>query len=197
MEPYQFTGDDTGLNSIALVCSDPNGAHVGTTITSGKGTWGDWKGRVTCNQYPSNPTFLVAYSLEVESPVSNLWQSQSTLILGHILGGNMNRSNYRRWNVLASAYKKYVNLIYIKYSQFSSRVFVHYTKHCFLLFFSVTTGSAFHSFCFAKRQKFAHPQNKTKQNKNNRQTKIKTKDQLNGLTNVWPCQQTCYHSLWN
>ena len=70
-EKYQFTGDDTALNSIALICSEPAGTTFGNAITSGQGGWGDWKGRVTCNQYPSTTLFLVTFSLEAEQPVSH------------------------------------------------------------------------------------------------------------------------------
>ncbi|WAR17474.1 VMO1-like protein [Mya arenaria] len=72
VETYQFTGDDTSLNAIKLICSDANGASFAKqTITSSVGPWGDWKGQVTCNQRPEVVMFLKAFSLQVESPQGN------------------------------------------------------------------------------------------------------------------------------
>ncbi|XP_052765091.1 vitelline membrane outer layer protein 1-like [Mya arenaria] len=81
IEKYQFTGDDTALNSIALICSDMDGAHFGShAITSTEGPFGDWKGRVTCNQRPSKPMFLSAFSLQVETPQGSLDDNGATWV---------------------------------------------------------------------------------------------------------------------
>ncbi|KAH3859820.1 vitelline membrane outer layer protein 1 homolog [Dreissena polymorpha] len=74
IEPYQgITGDDTTLNAIALVCSDIERQHFGEkAVTSGQGPFGDWKGRVTCNQPIGSAAFLSAFDLEVEGPQGRL-----------------------------------------------------------------------------------------------------------------------------
>jgi len=72
IESYQYTGDDTALNAIALLCSDEAGLHFAeNVITSTQGPYGDWKGRVTCNQRPATPMYLAAFALQVEGPVGD------------------------------------------------------------------------------------------------------------------------------
>ncbi|XP_052271326.1 vitelline membrane outer layer protein 1-like isoform X2 [Dreissena polymorpha] len=73
IEDYQFTGDDTSLNAIKLVCSDIEGNHFGqNSITSGQSQFGAWKGRVTCNQPIGTAAFLTAFDLEVEGDQGRL-----------------------------------------------------------------------------------------------------------------------------
>ncbi|XP_052762805.1 vitelline membrane outer layer protein 1-like [Mya arenaria] len=69
VESYQYTGDDTSLNAIRLICSDIKGSpSAEKPVTSAVGDWGDWQGRATCNQRPGVNLFLKAFSLQVEPP---------------------------------------------------------------------------------------------------------------------------------
>ncbi|WAR17473.1 VMO1-like protein, partial [Mya arenaria] len=70
VESYQYTGDDTSLNAIRLICSDIKGSpSAEKPVTSAVGDWGDWQGRATCNQRPGVNLFLKAFSLQVEPPL--------------------------------------------------------------------------------------------------------------------------------
>ncbi|CAC5418377.1 unnamed protein product [Mytilus coruscus] len=64
IEPDQHGGDDTGLNSIKLICGSKDG-HYGSTVTSGQGSWGSWVGATMCS-YNDTQTYLSSFALQVE-----------------------------------------------------------------------------------------------------------------------------------
>jgi hypothetical protein len=64
VEAPQGLSDDTGLNSIALYCSDRNGNPVGSYVTPDIGNWGDWAYK-TCPQQGAHMTY---FALKVEGP---------------------------------------------------------------------------------------------------------------------------------
>ncbi|HVJ13903.1 MAG TPA: hypothetical protein VM686_00620 [Polyangiaceae bacterium] len=47
VEPAQGGGDDTGLNSVALLCADQDGTAV-ERLTVWEGAWGNWSERASC-----------------------------------------------------------------------------------------------------------------------------------------------------
>lgn len=61
IEPKQFSGDDTSLNAIRLICSDPGGIDRGR-ITSLEGPFGSWTSEKSC----TTGTYLVDFQLQVE-----------------------------------------------------------------------------------------------------------------------------------
>lgn len=61
VEPSQGGGDDTALNSVALLCTDRNGNQVGNYVTPNEGNWGTW-----ANGSCSAGRHMTRFALKVE-----------------------------------------------------------------------------------------------------------------------------------
>lgn len=67
IESKQYSGDDTALNSIKLICKALDTERVGGNITSLEGLYGSWTPPGECSHSDGTPRFFTAFALQVES----------------------------------------------------------------------------------------------------------------------------------
>lgn len=69
VEPQQGSGDDTALNSVALICTNKDGVQLGEDVTPHRGYWGNWSYR-WCPPRTHMTHFKLKHELE-RTPADN------------------------------------------------------------------------------------------------------------------------------